>query len=85
MVDTTSSTQTVREAPGVEARKLGLYDSALEYLQQLQAQGIQLPTQAVAGLSAEQMGAGQMLRSGLGAYEPYIMGCLLYTSPSPRD
>ena len=33
-----------------------------------------MPTQGVAGLSAEQRGAGAMLRSGLGAYEPYISG-----------
>lgn len=33
-----------------------------------------VPTQAIAGLSAGQRGAGAMLRSGLGAYEPYISG-----------
>ena len=76
MADNTSTEQIVRESPKVEAYKLGLYGSALDYIRNLQAQGIQLPTQAVAGLSAEQMGAGQMLRSGLGAYEPYIMGGL---------
>ena len=74
--DTSTSTQTVREAPAVEAYKLGLYGSAADYIRSLQEQGIQLPTQAVAGLSAEQLGAGQMLRSGLGVYEPYIMGGL---------
>ena len=73
---TDTTEQIVREAPEVEAYKMGLYGSALDYIRNLQAQGIQLPTQAVAGLSAEQMGAGQMLRSGLGAYEPYIMGGL---------
>jgi hypothetical protein len=74
--DTTSTQQIVSESPQIEAWKMGLYQSALEYLQNLQSQGIQLPTQGVAGLSAEQLGAGQMLRSGLGVYEPYIMGGL---------
>jgi hypothetical protein len=76
MVDTTTQTQITREAPGVEAYKLGLYKSAADYIRSLQEQGIQLPTQGVAGLTAGQLGAGQMLRSGLGAYEPYIMGGL---------
>ena len=73
---TDSTEQIVRESPEVEAWKMGLYGSALDYIRNLQSQGIQLPTQAIAGLSAEQQGAGQMLRSGLGVYEPYIMGGL---------
>ena len=89
-----TSTQTVREAPGIEAYKLGLYESALDHMRR--RQGLELdddgnlqqildesgqpigpmgvPTRGVAGLSAEQRGAGAMLRSGLGAYEPYISG-----------
>jgi len=87
-----TSTQTVREAPGIEAYKLGLYESALDHMRR--RQGLELdeegnlqqildesgqpigpmgvPTRGVAGLSAEQRGAGAMLRSGLGAYEPYM-------------
>ena len=62
--------------PRIEAYKLGLYEDARQYLKDLQASGIQPPTQSVAGLSAEQLGAGAMLRSGLGAYEPYLYGGL---------
>ena len=62
--------------PRIEAYKLGLYEAAKEYLETLRDSGIQPPTQSVAGLSAEQLGAGAMLRSGLGAYEPYLYGGL---------
>ena len=62
--------------PRIEAYKLGLYEDAKEYFETLRDSAIQPPTQSVAGLSAEQLGAGAMLRSGLGAYEPYLYGGL---------
>lgn len=68
--------QVVYGDPDIEAYKLGLYEDAKTYLQDLQDAGIQPPTQSVAGLSSEQLGAGAMLRSGLGAYEPYLYGGL---------
>ena len=59
--DTTTQTQYVREAPEIEARKLGLMDTA----SQLAGTALQLPTQQVAGFTPNQ-------QQGLGTYQNYI-------------
>ena len=56
MVDVTSQTQIIREAPDLEAEKLGLIDSA----KALVAKGINLPIQQVAGMTDQQKDAIKM-------------------------
>ena len=79
MAETTTTTQIVREAPQIEAFKAGLYQDALDYVRRLQEQGIQAPTQAVAGMTADQIAAGELIRSGIGGYEPFLQGALQKT------
>ena len=79
MAETTTTTQIVREAPEIEAFKAGLYQDALDYVRRLQEQGIQAPTQAVAGMTADQIAAGELIRSGIGGYEPFLQGALQKT------
>ena len=74
MVDVSRTTQYVREAPQIEAYKLGLYQDAKGLIQG--RQGVAPPTQAVAGLTSEQLAAGQLTREGIGGYEPYLQGAL---------
>ena len=76
MVDVTQTTQYVREAPQIEAYKLGLYQDAQQYIRDMQNAGIQPPTQAVAGLTSEQLAAGDIVRGGIGGYESYLKGGL---------
>jgi len=76
MAETTTTTQYVREAPNIEAYKLGLYQDAQKYIRDLQAQGIQPPAQGIAGFTSEQLAAGDVIRSGIGGYEPYLGGAL---------
>ena len=68
-VETTQ--QIVREAPEVEAYKLGLLESAKE----LADQRVTLPTQQVAGMSPLQLQALQMASpafGGIGGYQQYL-------------
>ena len=68
-VETTQ--QIVREAPEVEAYKLGLLESA----KGLADQRVTLPTQQVAGLSPMQLRALQMASpasGGIGGYQLYL-------------
>lgn len=68
-MSTTSYTQQiVREAPDIEAYKLSLLNQA----NQLYNTPMDLPAYEVAGLSAGQLQAADMLRQGIGAYEPFI-------------
>ena len=60
--------QIVREAPEIEAYKLGLLQSAKE----LADQPISLPGQRVAEQSFLQQEAARMAQQGLGAYMPYL-------------
>jgi hypothetical protein len=62
--------QIVREAPGIEAYKLGLLESA----KALSNQPVNLPGYQVAGLSPDQTQAFDMARQGIGAYQPYLYG-----------
>ena len=66
--DTTTQTQYVREAPEIEARKLGLMDTA----SQLAGTALQLPTQQVAGFTPNQQQAFGAQQKGLGTYQNYI-------------
>lgn len=66
--DTTTQTQYVREAPEIEARKLGLMDTA----SQLAGTALNIPTQQVAGFTGNQQDAFAMQNKGLGTYQNYI-------------
>ena len=68
MVDETISTQIVREAPEVEAYKLGLIQEA----QRLYNQPMFLPAMEAAGLSGTELQAIDLAKQGIGAFEPYI-------------
>jgi hypothetical protein len=65
-VETTESV--VREAPDIEAFKIGLLESA----RQLGSQGVTLPPQLVADLTDLQRRAGDLAAAGVGSYQPYI-------------
>lgn len=62
--------QIVREAPDIEAYKLGLLQSSLGTLQG--RAGEVPPPYQVAGLTGLEMGAGNVLREGVGGYLPYL-------------
>lgn len=66
MAESTTTEQIVREAPEIEATKLGLLKSA----QALQAPT--LPAYQIAGLSQDQLNALQLGYQGIGAYQPYL-------------
>jgi hypothetical protein len=70
MVERTISEQIVREAPEIEALKLGLIRSAKD----LSDIGIQLPPQQVAGFSGLQTQAQQAAQQagGIGGYQPLL-------------
>ena len=76
MTETTITRQIVEEAPEIQAYKLGLFQDAQKYIRDLQAAGIQPPAQGVAGFTAEQLAAGDIIRSGIGGYEDYLGGAL---------
>ena len=68
MVDMTYSTQYVREAPEIEAYKLGLIDEA----RQLYNKPMYLPAVEAAGLSGTELQGIDFAKQGVGAFEPYI-------------
>ena len=100
MAEQTTQIQTVREAPDKEAFKVGLYSDALNYIKAMQglnpdgtpivdADGnpvgpVLPPTQAIAGLTADQIGAGDLIRTGIGGYEPFLQGALASTQAGQR-
>jgi len=63
-----TSQQIVREAPKIEAFKLGLLDQA----RQVAAQPYQLPAIQAAGLSPQQVQAEQLAQAGIGGFQPYL-------------
>lgn len=65
---TTTTEQIVREAPEVEALRLGLLNSA----KGLAEQPLQLPSYNVAGLSPLTSQASQLAAQGVGSYLPYL-------------
>ena len=64
--------QIVREAPEVEARKLGLLDTA----KALADKPIVLPEQQVAALTPQQLQAIELGDTGIGAYQQYLANAL---------
>lgn len=68
MAVTNFEQQVVREAPELEARKLGLIDAAGALFRQ----PLVLPAVEAAGLSQGQQEAASLARSGIGAFEPFI-------------
>jgi hypothetical protein len=70
MADITYTGQIVREAPEIEAYKLGLVESA----RQLSQQPMNIPATEAAGLSPTQVQAIDFGKQGVGAFEPYIQG-----------
>lgn len=70
MADTQYTEQIVREAPQIEAYKLGLLQSA----KGLSDQPVNLPGYQVAGFGPDQLQAFNMARQGIGAYQPYLYG-----------
>jgi hypothetical protein len=67
-MSTTYATQVSREAPEIEALKVGLMDEA----RRLYAQPINLPAVEATGLSLGQIQAADLARQGIGSYEPYL-------------
>lgn len=68
MADTTTQTQVVREAPELEAYKLGL----LQLAKERGAVPVSLPDYQVAGLTPEQIQAVELAQLGVGTYLPFI-------------
>ena len=71
-----TATQIQREAPDIEARKLGLIDTA----KALTEKGYTLPDYVLAGLTPEQKQAFGLASSGIGAYQPYLDAAKDYTA-----
>lgn len=65
---TTTTEQIIREAPDIEAYKLGLLSSA----KALTDTPLNLPAYQVAGLNADQTASFDLARQGIGAYKPYV-------------
>ena len=68
----TTTEQIVREAPEVEARKLGLLDTA----KALADKPIVLPEQQVATLTPQQLQAIQLGEAGVGSFAPFLSSAL---------
>ena len=62
------SEQIIREAPEIEAYKLGLLEAARQEIQKPLA----VPAYQVAGMTPEQVTAAQMAVQGIGAYAPFL-------------
>jgi hypothetical protein len=60
--------QIIREAPNIEAYKLGLLEAARQEIQKPMG----LPAYQVAGMTPEQVTAAQMAAQGIGAYAPFL-------------
>lgn len=70
MAEVTTQEQIVREAPGIEAYKIGLLDLA-------KRRGeipVNLPDIQVAGLTPEQLTARELAAQGIGVYQPFMTG-----------
>jgi hypothetical protein len=63
-----TSQQIIREAPEIEAYKLGL----LQQAKGLTQTPYQLPAYQVAGMAPQQLQAEQLAQAGIGAYQPYL-------------
>jgi len=65
---TSTTEQIVREAPDIEAYKLGLLQSAKELVDT----PVNIPAQQIAGMSQMQQDALARTQAGVGAYQPYL-------------
>jgi hypothetical protein len=68
MAENTYTTQFQREAPEIEARRLGLIDEA----KRLYESPMFMPAFEAAGLSIGEQQAMDLARQGIGSYEPYL-------------
>lgn len=68
MADISTQTQIMREAPEIEAYKLGLLQEA----QRLYNDPMMLPAVEAAGLSPAEQQAMDLARQGIGSFEPYV-------------
>jgi len=68
MAETTTQEYITREAPQIEAYKLGLLDTA----KKLSEQPINIPALQIAGMSPQQQDALKMASQGIGVYQPYL-------------
>lgn len=68
MAQTTIQEQVIREAPEIEAYKLGLLKLAKERA----STPVEIPAFQIAGLSPEQQQAVVMAQQGIGSYKPYL-------------
>jgi hypothetical protein len=68
MAENTFTTQFQREAPEIEARRLGLIDEA----KRLYESPMFMPAFEAAGLSIGEQQAMDLARQGIGSYEPYL-------------
>jgi len=68
MADVTTTEQIVREAPDIEAYKLGLLDLAKQRAQI----PVNIPDMTVAGQTPEQIQATQLADQGIGSYQPFL-------------
>tara|TARA_R100001163_G_C5047872_1_gene184989 strand:+ start:551 stop:1495 length:945 start_codon:yes stop_codon:yes gene_type:complete len=64
----TGAEQIMREAPDIEARKLGLIDTA----KALTEKGYTLPDYILAGLTQDQKDAFALQRAGIGGFQPFM-------------
>lgn len=69
MADVTTQEQIVREAPDIEAYKIGLLKEAKRYAEE---NPVNLPDMSIAGLMPEQITARELAAEGIGAYQPYM-------------
>ena len=76
MADVLSQSQFVREAPEIEAQKLGLLESAKAQVEATQANAAAgnylTPNYQIAGMTQNQMDAIRGGETGIGAYQPYL-------------
>ena len=68
MADVTTTEQIVREAPDIEAYKLGLLDLAKQRAQI----PVNIPDITVAGQTPEQIKATELASQGIGSYQPFL-------------
>ena len=64
----TGAEQIMRESPDIEARKLGLIDTA----KALTEKGYTLPNYVLAGLTQDQKDAFALQREGIGSFQPFL-------------
>ena len=68
MADVTTTEQIVREAPSIEAYKLGLLDLAKTRA----TMPVDIPNMTVAGQTPQQLYATELAAKGIGSYQPYL-------------